>query len=242
MSKKSSAEARSERAAAALAEQRRRERRRTILSVLGVVVAMAVIVAAGLLISKNRASGPTDAAADPGTGSASVTIGTASAPHSVVIWEDFLCPFCGELEKQTGEKLSAAADAGKVQVTYRPFNLLQTDYSQQSLEVFAATRHSAGEQVAKKLHDLLYQNQPSEQGPFPSKADIVALAVQAGADKATVQKSLDDGDATGWADESTQAASDAGVQSTPTVLLDGKELTGRTVDDLAANLLKAVGA
>ena len=242
MSKKSSAEARAERAAAALADQRRRERRRTMLSILGVVLAMVVIVVGGFVISRNRGGGPTDAAADPGTGSASVTIGKAGAAHSVVIWEDFLCPFCGELEKRTHDRLATAADAGKVQVTYRPFNLLQTDYSQQSLEVFAATQHSAGDAVAKKLHDLLYEQQPSERGPFPSRADIVALAVQAGGDKAAIERSLDNGDATGWADESTQAASDAGVQSTPTVLLDGKELTGRTVDDLAANLLKAVGA
>src|SRR3954470_8073104 len=242
MSKKSSAEARAERAAAALAEQRRRERRRTLLSILGVVLAMVVIVVGGFVIAKNRGGGPTDAAADPGTGSASVTIGKAGAPHSVVIWEDFLCPFCGELEKRTHDKLATAADAGKVQVTYRPFNLLQTDYSQQSLEVFAATQHSAGDAVAKKLHDLLYQQQPSEQGPFPSQDDIVALAVQAGADEAAVQKSLDNGDATGGADESTQAANDAGVQSTPTVLLDGKEVSGRTVDDLAATLLTSAGA
>jgi protein-disulfide isomerase len=242
MSKKSSAEARAERAAAALAEQRRQERRRTTLSVIGVVVAMAVIVGAGFLVARNRGGGPNDSAADPAGGTVAATIGDAGAAHQVVIWEDFLCPFCGELEKQTREKLSTAADDGKVQVTYRPFNLLQTDYSQQSLEVFAATQRSAGDKVAKKLHDLLYESQPSESGPFPSKDDIVALAVQAGADKATIQKSLDNGDAEKWADESTQAASDAGVQSTPTVLLDGKEVTGRTVDDLAASLLQSIGA
>jgi predicted DsbA family dithiol-disulfide isomerase len=159
----------------------------------------------------------------------------------VVIWEDFLCPFCGELEKRTSDRLAAAADAGRVQVTYRPFNLLQTDYSQQTLEVFAATRHSAGDEVAKKLHDLLYEQQPSERGPFPSQDDIVALAVGAGADKAAIEKSLDNGDATSWADEATRAASDAGVQSTPTVLLDGSEVTGRTVDGLAASLLRSIG-
>lgn len=242
MSKKSSAEARAERAAAALAEQRRKERRRTILSITGVVIAMVLIVGVGLFVSKQRGGGPTDAAADPGSGSASVTIGDSSAPHSVVVWEDFLCPFCGELEKRTSEQLATAAEAGKVQVTYRPFNLLQTDYSQQTLEVFAATQHSAGDEVAKKLHDLLYAQQPSESGPFPSQDDIVDLAVQVGADRATVERSLENGDATQWADEATQDASDAGVQSTPTVLLDGNEVTGRTVDDLAASLLQSIGA
>jgi protein-disulfide isomerase len=243
MSKKSAAEARAERAAAALVEQRRKERRRTFLSVAGVVVAMALIVGGGFWIANRNGGGPSDAAGDAGSGKGtSVTIGPANAAHSVVIWEDFLCPYCGELERQTHEKIATLADQGKVQVTYRPFNLLQTDYSQQTLEVFAATQRSAGDTVAKKLHDLLYANQPSERGPFPSQDDIVALAVQAGADKTKVQASLDNGDAKKWADESTQAANDANVQSTPTVLLDGNELSGRTVDDLAAKLLQSIGA
>jgi len=50
------------------------------------------------------------AAGDPGSGrGTSVTIGPANAPHAVVIWEDFLCPYCGELEKQTHEQLTQLA-------------------------------------------------------------------------------------------------------------------------------------
>lgn len=241
MSKKSAAEARAERAAAALAEQRRKERRRTFLSIAGVVVAMALIVGGGFWIAGHNSGGPSAAAGDPGSGTGtSVTIGPANAPHTVVIWEDFLCPYCGEFEKQTHETLATLAGQGKVAVTYRPFHLLEPDYSQQSLEVFAATQRSAGDDVAKKLHDLLYANQPSELGPFPKPADIVALAAQAGADRTKVQQSLDGGDAKKWADESTQAAGDAHVLSTPTVLLDGNEVSGRTVDDVAAKLLRAI--
>jgi protein-disulfide isomerase len=239
MSNKSAREERAQRAAAALVEQRRRERRRTILSITSVVVVMVLIVAAGFLLSRNRGGGPNEAAAKPGSG-VRATIGRESAPHSVVIWEDFLCPFCGELEKQTADRLATAADQGRVRVTYRPFHLLDPDYSQQSLEVFAATQDSAGNDVAKKLHDLLYAHQPSETGPFPSQADIVDLAVQAGADRTAVQQAIDSGDATAAADESTKAAEDAGVRSTPTVLLDGDVVTGRTVDDIATSLLQSI--
>jgi len=245
MSKKSAAEARAERAAAALAEQRRRERRRTTLSIIGVVVAMAVIVAGGFLLSQRKGGGPgKEAASTPASGTTSVTIGPADAPHQVVIWEDFLCPFCGELEKRTSDRLAAAAADGKVQVTYRPFNLLDTDYSQESLEVFAATQRSAGDEVAKKLHDLLYAQQPEESEPdaWPSQDELIDLAVQAGADRTKVKDAVDGGDAGTWADASTRAAADAGVRSTPTVLVDGSEASGRTVDDIAASLLQSVGA
>jgi protein-disulfide isomerase len=239
MSKKSSAAERAERAAIALAEQRRKERRRTIVSVSAVVVAMLIIVGGGFLVANLKGGGPSDTAADPGSGT-TVTIGDDSAPHSVVIYEDFVCPYCGELEKQTHEKLATLADDGKVQVTYRPFRLLSPDYTEEALEVFTATQHTAGNDVAKKLHDELYADQPSESGPFPSQSDLVKLAVEAGADESKVQDAIDSGDAKKWAEESTQAAQDSGVQSTPTVLLDGKEFTGTSIDDMASKLISAV--
>jgi protein-disulfide isomerase len=239
MSKKTDREARAAAAAAALADQRRRERRRSLLSISAVVVAMLVIVGAGFVVSSRTSSGPSGRAADPGSGTA-VTVGSKGAAHEVVVYEDFLCPFCGELEKRTHMQLADLAGQGRVSVTYRPFNLLDTDYSQQSLEVFEAVQHTAGDTVAKKLHDVLYAQQPDERGPWPKQSALVDLAVQAGADRSAVTKAIDDGDAKRWADASTKAAVDAHVLSTPTVLVDGQELAGRTVDETATKLLKAV--
>ena len=132
-----------------------------------------------------------------------------------------------------------AAD-GKVRVEYRPFNLLSTigDYSERSAAAFAVVLDTAGPDVAKKFHDLLYENQPSEAGPFPSDDDLVGLAVEAGADEADVRRGLEAGDGTKWVSEATQAALDAGVEGTPTVLLDGTVFRdGRTMQDLASNLV-----
>ena len=41
-----------------------------------------------------------------------------------MIYEDFLCPFCGALEAATHDDLAALAADGQVRVTYRPFVLL----------------------------------------------------------------------------------------------------------------------
>src|SRR5690348_16773865 len=106
---------RAERAAAALKEKQRRERRRQLVT----VVAIAVIITGGYLINSMRDT--TVKAQDiPATGSQyGLTIGSASAPHKVVVYEDFLCPYCGELEKKTHDQLAQLADQGKVQVEYR---------------------------------------------------------------------------------------------------------------------------
>ncbi|MFT4264708.1 MAG: thioredoxin domain-containing protein [Nocardioides sp.] len=240
--KKETAKDRAARLAAARAAQRKAERRRNLLMAAGVVLTMVLLVVGGIVLG-NLTGGdkPRDTAAAGDAGS--VTIGPDGAAHKVVIYEDFLCPYCGELEKQTHEKLAELAEAGKVQVEYRPFDLLQTDYSETTLEVFQAIVHGDAEDaqtVAKAFHDALYADQPSESGPFPSTDDIVATAVDAGADESAIRDALD-GDAPTWADEATSAAESAGVRSTPTVLLDGSEFTsGSSVDDLAAGLIAAV--
>jgi protein-disulfide isomerase len=235
---------RTERAAAAVKEKQRRERRRQILTVVGVLVALVVIVGGGFAINSMRDDTKTTAAKIPTPGSSfGLTIGPDSAPHQVVVYEDFLCPFCGEFEKASHEQLAQLAADGKVQVEYRPFVILNGagPYSSRATMVWSLVLQQDGPDVAKKFHDLLYANQPSEEGPFPSQQDVVALAGQAGADTTTLQSAIDAGDGIDWPVDATKSAQDLGVNSTPTITLDGKPYaSGASPADLAANLIKAV--
>ncbi len=244
MTNKEKQRLRAERAAAALKEKQRRERRRQILTAIGVVVAIALVVGAGFLLNSMRDDTKEAAAKIPPPGSAlGLTIGSADAPHQVVVYEDFLCPFCGEFEEAGHEELAQLADEGKVQIEYRPFVLLSGagTYSSRSTMIWSLVLQQDGPDVAKKFHDLLFANQPSEEGPFPSREDLLTLAGQAGADTARLTTAVADGSGVDWPVAATKSAEDLGVKSTPTVILDGKVFTtGRTPDDLAANLIKAV--
>ena len=125
LSNKEKQRRRAERHAAALKERQRRERRRRLLTVVGVVVALVLVVAGGFLISSMRDDTKVDAAKiPPPGGSYGLTIGPDSAPHQVVVYEDFLCPICGEFEKTGHEQLEQLADQGKVQIEYRPIIIL----------------------------------------------------------------------------------------------------------------------
>lgn len=241
MSKQSARESRTERAAAAMEVQRRRERRRATLMILGVVLVLLVVVVGGFLVNRARDTSSNVSAPAAGTGSYGVTIGDKNAPHTVVIYEDFLCPYCGELEKITHSELATLADQGKVYVEYRPFNLLQTDYSVAAASAFKVVLDSSGPTVAKSFHDLLYADQPAETGPFPSSSWLVDKAVQAGAKESAVRSGIEQESQKAWVDRASTAAHDAGVRGTPTILLDGQVFQdGRTIGDLAQNLLDQV--
>jgi protein-disulfide isomerase len=243
MSKKNRANDRASRAAAALREQQREEARRRNLMIGGVVLVLLVAIIGGFLIVRSQDT--TTAVAAPATGSRyGVTVGPASAPHDVVIYEDFLCPYCGELEATTRDDLARLASEGKVRVEYRPFELLSTlgTYSARSAGAFSIVLEKSGPAVAKKFHDLLYENQPDEKGPFPDNAALVKLAVQAGAKESDVKSAIEGDDNSRWVTQATQAALNAGVRGTPTVLLDGKVYQdGRTMQEVGQNLVQQLG-
>lgn len=246
-SENSKATARAQKAAAERAAQAKREARRRLLTIGGVVLAIVVIVAGsvGYSVWKRDKDNEKLAAAASGRSDYGVTIGPDDAPNKVVIYEDFLCPYCGELEENTRDDLARLAADEKVQVEFRPFDLLSQafgDYPIRAASAFSVVLEKSGPEVAKKFHDLLYENQPSESDPDAvSNDDLVELAVEAGADEGDVADAIRNVSNKDWVTEATAEAQKAGVTGTPTILLNGERFEdGRTVDDLADNLIEAI--
>jgi protein-disulfide isomerase len=215
---------RAERLAELKKQAKAQERRRNLM--VGGVVVVVLLIIGGVFFAINQNNGvDTDNQTTAvGKSEYGVTIGPDTAPRKVVIYEDFLCPFCGELERSTGEQITKLADEGKVQVDYRPFTLLSNigTYSARAVSAFGVVKEASGDVVAKKFHDLLYANQPEESAEsFPDADALIALAVQAGATEADVADGIKAGE-NDFAEGATKQAEDAGVRGTPTVLVDGE--------------------
>jgi len=120
--RRAEAEAAAARAAVIRKEQERRERRRRTVVV---VVALAVLAAIGTAVSVylDRTGAP--ATAPKGAvATYAVPSGPASAPVTVSVYEDFMCPFCGDFEAASRAALQKDVDAGKVQLRYHVLNFL----------------------------------------------------------------------------------------------------------------------
>jgi protein-disulfide isomerase len=144
----------------------------------------------------------------------------------------------GALEAATRDDFERLAEEGELLVEYRPFNLLEriSDYSPRAVNAFAVVLEESGPEVAKRYHDLLFDNQPSESGPFPDNQDLLDLAVEAGAEEDAVSEGILEVTMRDWVDDATAAAIEAGVQGTPTVILDGEVVQGQPQDILDAVL------
>ena len=115
-----------------------------------------------------------------------------------------------------------------------------TSYSTRSANALAVVLNTSGPAVAKKFHDLLYENQPAEGSAGLSDARLVSYAVQAGATKADVASGISDRTYEQWVKNGTEQASKDKVNSTPTVQIDGKTVQFKTIGQAVAAVDKAV--
>lgn len=244
MSKKNAAQSRAERAAAVLIEQQHRERRRNLFIGGGVVAGLLVIVVVLFLIQSGRDTSG-DVATEPTgvTDGYSVVVGEDSAPKTVTIYEDFQCPICHEFEQATQDKLRAAVDDGRIKLDYRMVAFLDgastTNYSSRALNAAALVLDTSGEDVFLKFHDLLYANQPAEGSAGLSDDELIAFAVQAGADETAIRAGIENQDFSQWVINATDQMSKDGVRGTPTVVVDGKQAGEKLGDNIKAALAAA---
>ena len=236
---------RAERAKAIQREQAAGERNRRILITLAILVVLSAVVAAGVVFSSGGGSKKPEAsgALPPATaqGQTLVMGDNAKAATKVMVYEDFLCPYCRQFETSTRDFLQAAADKGTVQVEYRPFHLLQDDYSTRALSAWAAVLQEGTPKQALSYHDLLYDKQPYEASPSKPDGDkLAAWAKDSGVTSSSVLDSVKKADDPAFVKAADAAATKAGVDGTPTVLVDGKALEGSSVSDMADNLEKIV--
>ncbi|MDT0203960.1 thioredoxin domain-containing protein [Nocardioides sp. AE5] len=183
---------------------------------------------------------PDQGAAPVGTaGEYGIGVGDPDAPVTVEIFEDYQCPHCADFQTAAHADLMEAAADGTAYVVYRPMAFLN-NYSARAMNAMAVVLDTTGGEAALRMHELLFANQPS--GTTPSDADLVALAVEAGAKAEDVQAGIESLGFRQWIINANDDASKRGVTSTPTVVVNGDVVPGRSIEELAANTAKGIEA
>ena len=238
MSKKDRETNRAARAAAIQKQQSDRERTRKVVIVAVILLVLGSLVATGFVLTGGSSDAPAAGAKPKAvvSGQALVVGDNPDAKVKVVVYEDFLCPYCRELESSTRGFLREDAAQGKVLVEYRPFQLLQDPYSERALTAWGAVLQQGTPAQALALHDLLYENQPYEAaGDKPGVDKIEEWAKEAGVKDQQVLSALGEADPA-FVEATTAVATEAGVQGTPTVVVNGKTLEGSSISQLADEL------
>ena len=163
----------------------------------------------------------TVAAADP-------ALGSASAPVTIVEFSDFQCPFCQRVAPTLKQVQKTYGD--KVRIVWKDFPLTQIHP-----EAFKAgeAAHCAGEQGKFwEYHDRLFANQQALQADSLKKH-----AADLGLDTAKFNACVDSAKYGDRVREGVAQGSRLGVNSTPTLYVNGRMLSGAQPYEIIAAII-----
>jgi protein-disulfide isomerase len=231
-----------------LAPLPQRLRRRELAA--GAAILVLILIAAGVLIHRDRAASYPSVYAGPyapvaQTANHTVTMAQPGVTTPVlVIYEDYQCSICDGFELENGGPIEQLAYQGRVKVIYHMFTIFVGSQPRQA----NSTRAWAAAQCVPTrswvtYHNLLYANQPLETtwGGFPV-TQLLAFGRRIGlASSAFTQCVTSQRYAAELVPLSNRIVKD-GFNATPTVLLNGHSLGMSILDSTNGALADAIRA
>ena len=225
------------------------DRRRNRMIQIG-LTAVVVLFAVGLVlyIVTNGSTKPTggEAKSVRVTSSKLVTKEGTTEPKAVLsLYEDFLCPVCGQFEQQFGPTITNLIDTGAVATDYNMVAILDRPANQNYSSRASAAAYCVADEdttpdkkIFRRFHAALYAQQPSETGSaFPTNKDLIETARQAGV-VGKVPECINSGR---YVDMADGLAAATNVTGTPTVRINGEDYKPTTPDALVAKIKGLVG-
>lgn len=205
--------------------QRRRQQLATVLIIGGIVIAVvAVIVIINLKNTLAPAGNITAITPVPRYMANSNSEGNPNAAVKIIEFSDFQCPYCLKFYKDVEPSIETDyVSTGKVFFTYRSMGQW---IGSESAAAAAAVYCAADQNKFWEYHDILFANQTGENiGDFTKKR-LIAFGQSVGLDMNAFQSCINKNT---YSSKVTQDYNDgikAGVQGTPTIIINGKIYTG----------------
>lgn len=204
--------------------------------VIGVVVLVAGIMLVPTLLSKSKPVSqaiPASVSADNGY---AIEFNAELTDLPVVdIYEDFQCPICQQFEGLNGKYINSLITEKKAVVKFHVLSFIGTE----SVRAANAAACANDEDKFVDFHLGLYANQPAAENSGTWTNDrIIAIAKAQGLTGSTFENCVKDMKYEGWVSKVAEAGSKAGVNSTPTVFVNGKEID-RNSEYFSAEKFKA---
>ena len=183
-----------------------------LIGIVAVMVALMLIVLVGL------PAAATNTAKANGN-----SLGDANAPVTMEVYADFQCPICGQFDRGTLKQIEDKyVKAGKVRIVFNHFAFI----GDESTRAAEASECANAQGKFWEFSDTLFNNQAGEnQGAF-SDANLEKFAQQVGLDMTQYKTCMDQNTYLGKVQASSQAAQQRGVDSTPTLFINGQMARG----------------
>ena len=151
--------------------------------------------------------------------------GPAEAPVTVVVYSDFLCPFCRQLAQALAGFIPQAG--GRIKIYYKHFPLEQSCNPKLTRNVHSGSCALAlggicaqNQGKFEAYHDRVFSTELQK----ADLADVLRLAGEAGLNSAAIEGCIDDPRTKATLAAQVEEGNRLGISSTPTVYIDGKKV------------------
>jgi protein-disulfide isomerase len=159
------------------------------------------------------------------------SLGLATAPVTVEIWSDFQCPACRHLATEVEPAIISTLVAnGTARLVYRDAAFQGQRGSNpaydESVEAAAGARCAADQGLFWQMHDWIFANWNGENEGAFAKDRLRAIAQDAGLKVDAYEACLATGQQQASARSETQQGVAAGIDSTPTLIINARTVAG----------------
>ncbi len=170
-------------------------------------------------------------------------IGPADAPVVMELYSDFQCPACRlfvteQLHRLVGEFVTP----GTLRIEARDIAFLGRGGRDESLELAAGARCAAEQGRYWTFHDLVFWNQGRENRGDHSEAFVDRIAAAAMLDANAFDACLARNDVRVAITDRTREAMAAGIDATPTLVINGRSIAGVPQYEQLAALIRELAA
>ena len=153
-----------------------------------------------------------------------------TAKVRVDFWEDFQCPNCRNFEAVNNSYINSLITAGKIKAVFHPMSFIGPE------SILAANAAGCASDAGKFLefHRALYANQAKTENSGLWNAQVLTvLGIGTGIKDKNFASCVKDNKYVNWLTNNETNATKVGVNSTPTVFVDGALMPSEDYLDLA---------
>ncbi len=176
------------------------------------------------IISNNKGKGPIPSSVSKTNGFGIVFNKDLKDKPVVDLWEDFQCPICARFEETNGKFIQQLITEKRATVIFHTLSFIGPE----SILAANAGACAADEGKFLQLHAYLYANQGTENTGVWSNQALILAGAGAGITSTKFAECISAGTYTSWVDDVAKDGTDKGINSTPTVFVNGKELDRNT--------------
>lgn len=148
------------------------------------------------------------------------TRGNSDTPITVVVFSDFECPYCANLNMYVVYQIQRDyVDTGEVKLIFRNFPLDEHEFAQKAAE---AVECAYEQDMFWEMHDKLFENQNSL-----GVNELKQYAVDLGLNTEQFNSCLDSGKYASEVENDVQEGQSYGVSGTPTIFINGIAIVGQ---------------